>query len=280
MAESGSQQQQLAAGEQPAPLEQLQLARARYQAGRLDEVVAMATRAVEHPADDGLPENGQGPWLELLGRAWHDLGHPHQAADAIEKASLVSPIADETRIVLASCYAELLRIDLARDLYLQLAIRRQLPPELMLQVAAGLEAIDSPQLAMQVCEWVTEKDETVAQAYYDMGFYSARSGQPLYLTEALTQRALQLDPGNLHFRIGLVSLLIQLDRENEAIYALGNFNEDDIERVTCASCLSRIGELLGRRGFFGLADDCEEKAAQLRAAKIESGSKHPEGARR
>ncbi|TWU18644.1 hypothetical protein [Allorhodopirellula heiligendammensis] len=244
--------------------EGLRVARARYQAGRLAEVIAMASKVVERPAADGLPENHQGPWWELLGLALHDFGQPLDAADAIEKASLVSPISDETRIVLASCYAELMRIDLARDLYLQLAIRRALPAELMLQIAAGLEAIDSPQLAMQVCEWVTEKDDSHAQAFYDMGFYSARAGQPLYLTEALTQRAVQLDPGNLHYRIGLVSLLIQLNRDDEAIFALGTFTEDDVERVTCASCLSRISALLERRGFFGLADECDDKATRIR----------------
>lgn len=258
MAEAGFSQPQ------HADADRLRWAWSLYQTGRLDEVVALTSKTLEQPAEDGLLENWQGPWLELLGLAWHDLGRPQEAADAIEKASLVSPISDPTRIVLASCYAGLLRIDLARDLYLQMALRRQLPPALMLQVAAGLEAIDSPQLAMQVCEWITEKDDTVAQAFYDMGIYSARSGQPLYLTEALTQRALQLDPNNLHYRIGLVSLMIQLNRDDEAIFTLGAFHEDDIEKVTCASCLSRIGGLLERRGFFDLADECEEKATRLR----------------
>lgn len=260
-----------------ASAERYRLARSRYQAGRLAEVVAMATQAVEQPAADGLPENHQGPWLELLGLAWHDLGRPLEAADAIEQASLVSPIANQTRIVLASCYAELQRVDLARDLYLQLALRGELPPGLMLQVAAGLEAIDSPQLAMQVCEWVTEKDESIAQAFYDMGFYSARAGQPLYMTEALTYRALQLEPGNLHYRIGLVSLLVQLNRDDEAIYTLGSFDEDDVEQVTCASCLSRISGLLQRRGFFDLADECEEKATRLRETQTATRSFPPRG---
>lgn len=248
-------------------LDEMNYAQRLYGRGNLDEALTILLRSVGPPESDGLPSPKQGPVLELLGRVYHDLGRPFEAADAIEKASLVVPVSDETRIALASSYAQLRRIDLARELYLQLAIRRQLSADLMLQVAAGLEAIDSPQLAMQVCEWITERDDDVAQAYYDMGIYSARSGNALYLTEALTHRALQLDPGNLHYRIGLVSLMIQLDRDDEAIKALGAFAAGDVDKVTCESCLSRVAAMLERRGKNDLARQCKDHADQLRQRK-------------
>ncbi|WP_404306449.1 tetratricopeptide repeat protein [Neorhodopirellula lusitana] len=227
----------------------------RYKNGQLAEVVKLCSKS--DSADS----------LQLLGLALHDLGRPLEAADAFEKASLLCPVQDEVRIALASCYAQLRRIDLARELYLQLALSRRLSPTLMLQVAAGLEAIDAPQLAMQVCEWITEQDEHVAQAYYDMGYYSARSGQPLYMTEALTCRALQLDPANVHYRIGLVSLLIQLDREDEAAQAMQPLSVLDIRRVTCVSCLTRIATVLARKDMSQLAEACVTRADLLRQSK-------------
>jgi len=238
--------------------------RRHYRQGDLDSALSLLEPLTRRLEPDGLPSPAQGPSLELLGLVFQGSGRPFDAADAIERASLVVPVSDEARIALASSYAQLRRIDLARELYLQLALSRRLPPDLMLQVAAGLDAIDSPQLAMQVCEWITERDENVAQAYYDMGVYSARSGNALYLTEALTHRALQLDPGNLHYRIGLASLLVQLDRDDEAINALDGFADEDVDRVTCESCLSRIASLLHRRGQPDLAKRCEYHAARLR----------------
>jgi len=204
-----------------------------YDQGDGDQAEKLIGPAAELLAEDGMPSHRTAPILELLGLILHDRGRSVEAADLIEKAGLVVPLRGVSRVALASCYADLGKIDLARELYLQLALRRELPPTAMLQVAAGLEAIDAPQLAMQVCEWVTERDETIAQAYYDMGVYSARSGRPLYLSEALTHRAIQLDPGNIHYRIGLASLMIQLDRDGEAIAALGSLTVQQIASVKC-----------------------------------------------
>ncbi|MEM6365418.1 MAG: hypothetical protein AAF539_01275 [Planctomycetota bacterium] len=196
----------------------------------------------------------------------HEQGRVLEAADLIEKASLIAPICDQARIVLASCYAQLRRIDLARELYLELAMQRKLPIDLMLQVAAGLEATDAPDLAMKVCEWVIEEHPESAQAYYDMGFYNARSGHPLYMTEAFTREAVRFDPGNLHFRIGLVSLLIQMHREDEAMDVFGSVDPDQIERITCAGCLGRIASVLQRLGRSELAARCEAQRDSIREA--------------
>jgi tetratricopeptide (TPR) repeat protein len=201
----------------------------------------------------------------LLGLALHQRGRTLEAADVIEKASLLGPITDEARIALASCYAQLRRIDLARELYLELALSRRLDADLMLKVAAGLAAIDSPQLAMKVCEWITEKDDSVGQAYYDMGVYSARCGNALYLTEALTRRAIQLDSGNFHFRVGLASLLIQLQRDQEALEVVLSFETMQVQQATCFSCLQRIADLLTRHQHFDLAKHCQARFDALRA---------------
>ncbi|MEM9645274.1 MAG: hypothetical protein AAF989_09785, partial [Planctomycetota bacterium] len=202
--------------------------------------------------------------LELLGLIFHDLGKPYESADAIERASLIAPVSDETRIALASSYAQLRRIELSRELYLELALRRTLPAHHMLRIAAGLEAIDAPDLSMQVCEWAIEKDPTDAQAFYDMGFYSARCGNPLYMTEAHTRQAMHLNPTNLHFRIGLISLLIQLDREEEAMDAFAPIQPDEIKNITCAGCLDRIAKLFRSKGCFSIATRCESRRDEIR----------------
>ena len=204
--------------------------------------------------------------FELLGLVNYDLGLAKESADAIENAGLLAPLCDAARVTLACCYAQLGHIDLARDLYLQLAFSRKLSSTLMLEVAAGLEAIDAPQIALQVCELIIEQNEDVAQAYYDMGYYSARAGNPLYLTEALTIRALELDPENIHYRVGFVSLLIQLGRDVDALRAFGHITPAVISQVNCVGCLTRITEMLRRQGIPGLASVCEDRIDRLTRA--------------
>ncbi|MEM9827810.1 MAG: hypothetical protein AAF958_14560 [Planctomycetota bacterium] len=233
-----------------------------FRAGSLREVVRLLET---NRSDSEEPQSID--TLVLLGRAYHDLGRPFEAADALERASLIGPISDEARIVLASSYAELRRTDLARELYLQLALSRRLPAELMLQVAAGLSAIDAPELAMKVCEWITEKDDSIAKAYYDMGVYSALSGNALYLTEALTRRAIQLDDANVHYRVGLVSLLIQLDRKDEALEAFSTVDESRVHTIECVTCLQRIESLLRECGQSDSADICQDRIDRLQADK-------------
>ncbi len=237
----------------------LQQARDALASGDPQNAVALLAGSAVGPskADDNAEA------LSLLGIAYQECGQPFEAADAIERASLIGPVCDEVRIALASAYAELRRIDLARELYLQLALSRRLSPPMMLQVAAGLAAIDAPELAMNVCEWITEKDDTVAQAYYDMGVYSATSGNELYLTEALTRRALQLEPCNVHFRIGLVSLLVQLHQDDQALIALGDIEEAKLAAVQSVSCLGRIADMLRRNEHDSLAAACERQIETL-----------------
>ncbi len=233
-----------------------------YAAGSLRRGESILERLIGGNVE--LPLRQRAEAFELLGLIKHDLGLPQEAADAIENAGLITPLRDSARVALAGCYAQMEHVDLAREMYLQLALSRTLSSSLMLEIAAGLEAIDSPALAMQVCELIMIQDDCLAQVYYDMGYYSARAGQPLYLTEALTLRALKLDPANIHYKIGLVSLLIQLKRDDEAIRVVGGMNPSDINQVTCLSCLEKIAVLLQQHEFGAMASTCRARVEQLR----------------
>ena len=205
--------------------------------------------------------------LELLGLIRHDQGRSDEAIKAIERAQKLDQVGDRAKIALASCYADRGRTDLAREQFLQLAISRELSPALMLEVAAGLASIDAVQMAIQVCQWAIDRDESNAQAYFDMGRYSARLGRPTYVCEALIQRALQLSPENVHFRIGLASLLIQLSQPSAALTTIRTLRADQIESASCASCLSSIASLLRDHDQVELAGLCERRAAELFEAK-------------
>ncbi|MEM1069442.1 MAG: tetratricopeptide repeat protein [Planctomycetota bacterium] len=225
-----------------------------YEEGRLEE--AAATLPTE---DTALDQEA----LELLGLIRHDQGRSGEGLDLFEQAEKLGPLGDRAKIALACCHAACGKQDIAREQFLRLAISRTLPPDRMLEVAAGLASIDAVQMAIQTCQWAIDRDQTNAQAYFDMGKYSAQLGQPAYVCEALAQRALQLSPENVHFRVGLASLLIELNQPSEAIKMAHTLRPDQIESATCASCLSNIAGLLREYGQEEMAVLCERRASEL-----------------
>lgn len=222
---------------------------ADFLGGRLAEAHAACERAIRADADDGRA------W-ELLGLVFHDAGQYLEAADALERASLLLPVRDEARVALAACYGALRRRRLATELYLELMLRGQLDLALMLQVAAGLDAVDEPGLAMEACRRAADLDRDSAQLYYDMGFYAARAGKPARITEALTRRAIDLDPGHLPFRLGLISLLVRVGRSDEAACEARELSESQLDAIDCPCCRERVIALLeGRETDGGDADN-------------------------
>jgi len=242
------------------------LAWARYAEGRLSLAHQECSALIEDSEDHGHA------W-ELLGLVFHDNGQFAAAADALERASLLIRVGPEARIALATAYGQLQRKRLATELYLELALvgngEDELEPELLLQIAAGLESLDQPRLAMEVCRRADKviresgDDSAIAQVVYDMGFYSIRAGFPAHVTESLTRRAIDLEPQNPHFRVGLVSLLIQLDRFEEAFACAQSFSGQQISEVHCKCCLERIANLLHSFGDVQRAARCRERLGEL-----------------
>lgn len=226
-----------------------------YSSGNLSFAIKLAEYGLAEEEDHG-------PLWEVLGLAQRDLGRTEEALDSLERASLLIPLKNVSRIVLADCYAQHGRRDLAKDLFLSAAISGRLDEIELLQVAAGLEGIDEPRLAMEACRRAGKLAPDFGQVHYDMGFYASRCGHPPHLVEALVRKAIELEPANIHYRIGLTSLLIRFGRNHEAHEVVWQLTSAQIQEVTCRCCLKRIANL-----FFDLGD---EQRAQEFAARLET----------
>ncbi|MEM6689854.1 MAG: tetratricopeptide repeat protein [Planctomycetota bacterium] len=185
------------------------------------------------------------------------------AVAAIEQLNRLEPLSDAYRITQARCHAKLGRITEAREEFLSLALGRKITATQMLQVAKGLADLGCPDLSMRVCEWVIESDESHSQAYFDMGVYSAKAGEPLYLTEALTHRAIQLDPTNAKYRFGLIALLVQLGRDDEVAKHCPELEISQVDQICCVDCLKRVKAWAAKTGYQELAAACHEQLADL-----------------
>ncbi|MEM6364046.1 MAG: hypothetical protein AAF539_01555 [Planctomycetota bacterium] len=92
-------------------------------------------------------------------------------------------------------------------------------------------------------------------------------GQPASLAEVLIQNVIDLEPGNVSFRIGLASLLIQRGRKYEALVIIDNLIPARLSEITCHRCLKRIAN------FFFDCDDLERtKLCVARMVAIQSAN--------
>lgn len=229
-----------------------------YASGDLPEARKRADAAIGADEDDGRA------W-EVRGLVLRDLNEPLDAADAIEHASLLVPICLEARIALAQCYGTLRRRTLARDLYLELVKSNDLSLALLLEVAAGLNAVDEPKLAMEVCRRAGWRDPEAAQVYYDMALYAARCGYRPSVVESLAWHAIDLEPENVHYRLGLASLLTRFARVTEAHRLVQSLSPQQIAALTCRGCLERMGALFEQAGDAERGAVCRKRWRELAA---------------
>ncbi|MEO1529228.1 MAG: hypothetical protein AAFX06_27730 [Planctomycetota bacterium] len=177
---------------------------------------------------------------------------------ALEHASLIKPLDPEAGIALAIGYGALGKTRLSKDLLMSHAVSGRADEMNLLAVAAGLEAIDEPTLAMEACRRAGVLAPESAEVHYQMGHYASSCDYPLSVIEALIRHAIHLEPSNVHYRIGLASLLVRLERRREALQAIGALIPSHLGDVTCKCCLKRIANL-----YF----DCEEFEIARRVAQ-------------
>ena len=219
----------------------LSIAEAELQAGNARLAVQFAQYATTES-----PDRVRG-WHVLASAALRS-GDYTVAVDAYESLSLLVPLGPNARISLATAYGCIGRATLSRDLLLS-AADDDLDNEQLLRIAAGFEAVDEPYLAMQVCRRAGKQFPDTGKIHYQMAYYASRCGHPVTVIEALMRRAIDLEPDNVHFRIGLSSLLLRLGRRHAAFEVIDPLIPGQIERVSCECCLKRLANF-----FFDLDD--------------------------
>jgi tetratricopeptide (TPR) repeat protein len=232
-----------------------------YRQGKLDEALFLLENETEINCENGAA------W-ELLGLTYRDKDRLADAADALERAALLKPSLPLSRLVLAECYASMKRYRLAQELYLMLAESSPEDFQLLLLVASGLDEINQPHLALQLCRRAEALRPESGQSAFDMCYYSMRSGCPVSLSESLAWRAVELEPDNLHFRIGLASLLCRLDEVPRAIWVLSKLSDGNLRQLECTKCLDRLAKLFRLLGDAQKSSLCLNRLEQL-AGKTE-----------
>lgn len=227
-----------------------------YAAGKLDLALRFAEAALGECDEDG-------PLWQLRGLIHRDRGEVEACIDALERASLLVPLDAIARVCLAGAYGKTGSRELARDLFVSMFADDAMSVDLFVQVAAGLDAIDQPRLAMKACRIAAEREPERSQLYYDMGFYAARCGYPVHVVEALARRAIALEPSRVNYRVGLASLLAKHDRLDEAREIVAGIAPRQLAAICCRCCLERIAAIFESAGDFARAAECRARLERL-----------------
>lgn len=238
-------------------------AREAFQIGNTDEALRLTKAYLRCQSEDGRA------W-ELLGLIQYARGRFTIAVSALERASLFVPMCPTARVCLGHAYGRVGRMELSRDLLLELVSDPSLSVPLLLQVAVGLDTLDRPDLAMHSCRVALQRDPDHAQAFYDLGYYSGRCGFPPQVTESLARAAIKRDPNETSYRVGLASLLLKLRRAEEACQLVRDFSNEQIERISCRDCLSRLVGLFEAVQDYRRVVLCRQRALQLEGCENSS----------
>ncbi|MEM6978263.1 MAG: hypothetical protein AAF539_01265 [Planctomycetota bacterium] len=230
-------------------------AESELDAGRPHLAIKFAQYAVTEEPDHQ-------PGWELLATAAMKAEDYPVAIDAYEHLSLTTPIDSESRISLAIAYGGIGRHSLSKDLLMAVATGDP-TAEQLLRIAAGLEAIDEPELAMEACRQAGRRIPEAAEVHYQLAYYASKCGRPTALSESLMRHAVHLEPQSLHYRTGLTSLLIRLNRNAEARRVIDRMIPERLSEITCACCVKRFANLFFDAGDLERARLCAERFAEL-----------------
>lgn len=200
---------------------------------------------------------------ELRGLAYRELGNLREALKSIEMATLFAPLSPPGSCLMAECYVAIEKPDLAFQIADNLWMQDGLENPVRFSLAAIFDRIGYTQRSIRICRKAICHDPSDAQGYYDLSFYLGRGGHPIHIVESVARRAIDLDPENVHYRIGLAALLFRASRLRRAHELIRHFSESDIRQIRCACCLRKIIEIYEISGDYDQVQACERHADRL-----------------
>ncbi|QDU80551.1 hypothetical protein Pla110_22820 [Polystyrenella longa] len=203
------------------------------------------------------------PLWELRGLIHRGLTNLSGALSSIETAMTLAPLSSEGSCLLAECYVALDKPDLAYQVADNLWKKKGLDNSSRLSLAAIFNQLGFVNRAVLLCRKAICHDPAESQAYYDLSVFLGRGGHPLHIVESVARRAIDLDPENVYFRVGLAATLHRAHRSRRAYELIQSFGQSEIRQIRCGCCLKQIIEIFEQTGDFENVQTCEEQLNHL-----------------
>jgi Flp pilus assembly protein TadD len=210
--------------------------------GNTDRVAQLTEQKLRRSPNDGRLH-------EEMGLAFCQVKQFSRAQELLELAQLMVPLKPEAELALAECHMASDSSDLAIGLLENVGTRKSVSTHVLLHAAAVLERLGRFNTAWQTCRRAVRESPDDAQTWFALSFYMRRLRFPFSKIEAVCQRAIDLAPDNVVFRISLATALSRLGREQNAYAVIRRFGAKELEQICCSSGIESI------RLLFESADD-------------------------
>lgn len=204
------------------------------------------------------PDDGRS-W-EALGIAAWMAGNESEALHALETANTLTPLGAIAQVLMADCYVEQGRGELACVIYQHALYLPDCPIDLVMATAASLGRREHWQLALDACLILADRAPNSPHAYFGIAYYRDCMGaEPEELVPYL-RRAHELAPGCWLARLNLVSVLARLRRWEQAHELLDGVDVGLLGQPFWIECLSAVAWAMGDDD---LIERLRERAAEL-----------------
>ncbi len=231
-------------------------AKTLYKDGSLKEALRLVESALEHYPDEGRL------W-EMLGITHHALREFAQATSALETATMLAPLSHAAQIALASCYLVSKHLEPARSIYEHLASLPDVPTHLLPNLAAGLGRLGELHLALDVHRERAHREPDCDKPLFAVAQYMHRLGYPVELIVPIVQKALELAPDRILYRVDLALLLQQCGDHEQAYQLLTAVVPDQLATVHCPPRLHGLVKIFVLAGDDARLNVCESKLSEI-----------------
>lgn len=237
----------------------LKIAVALFREQQFADALSVAKAALE---DD--PNNGK-LW-ELQAMALHNMGDAVGALKALETATMLVPLSASGQCVLAKCYSDNDKPDLAKQILHHLLSLDRFPNNLFPLLASGLGALGDAAGALEACRRAAEAEVDDGQPFYAMAHYMQRLHYPPEVVASTLNRAVEIEPDRFEYRYALATAYQQLGRTDEAYHLLRRVvHVESLKTIDCAGCLRRLRAIFESQCDEALSDACLQRLIEVEA---------------
>jgi tetratricopeptide (TPR) repeat protein len=236
---------------------------ALLEAGDFDEAVGLAECGLRSYPDEGRL------W-ELRGIAQGCRLCVREALGSLERASLLVPLSPFGQIALAGCYVQCNHLRSAGCIYAFLVTRDDLPPSLLADLAEGFDHAGQPEWALEVCRAAVRRVPDCHPALFAIAHYLSKLDHPADEIVPVLQRAFDLCPDEVLYRVDLALLLARCGQVHEAYLLLVDADLEELLKLHCPPRLNELTQVFRQQGDQMRARACEARLRQVGEAETRS----------
>jgi len=177
---------------------------------------------------------------ELRGLISHAQGRTQRAQSWLETAATLVPLEVCGQFALAACYLQTGYLQSALAIYRHLFRARHVPSCRLPELAGGFAQLGALHEALAVWRSMAERNGDCDEAFFMMAYCMGQLAYPVEHIVPLLERAVELAPDAIRYRVALAALLEEQGELEKAYRSIAFLPVEALRTVNCENCLRRL----------------------------------------